>query len=424
MSSSRPSGVSGGTHGGNVVSVAPVGATPDTPSGVAGRSATSPASPPPTPPGNRLAGRWRYGWVWAAIWLAYLAQPLREAWQNDGLKLRLTGVTAIALFAAFFVVALRSLRTTGRRGRPIPVAARWGMLAVLTALMIAAMPAIGQSALGLLTYVVVTAFFALPIRAAMALSGAATLVTLVLPSAVPGWEPQYGLVFTVFVTSVAMWGIVQIIERNAQLAAAHSEIARLAVADERNRFARDLHDILGHTLTVITVKAELAGRLVQLAPQRAEAEIAELEGIARQALRDVRDAVGGYREVTLTGELASARTALTAAGIEAELPDTVDEVPADRQEIFGWVVREGVTNVVRHSSATRCRVRVTPTEVEITDDGSGPSRLPDPVHTAPDGRPGPGHGLAGLRERTEAAGGSLSVGRSPAGGFALRVRVP
>jgi two-component system sensor histidine kinase DesK len=379
---------------------------------------------PPTPPANRLEGRWRYGWVWAAIWLAYLAQPLREAWQNDDPKPRMVGVTTIALFAVCFVVAFRNIRTTRRRGRQIPATARWGMLAVLTALMVAAMPAVGQGALGMLTYVVVTAFFAVPVRAAMALSGAAMLVTAVLPYAVPGWEPQYGVVFTIFVTSVAMWGIVSIIERNAQLAAAHSEIARLAVADERNRFARDLHDILGHTLTVITVKAELAGRLVQLAPERAEAEIAELEGIARQALRDVRDAVGGYREVTLASELASARTALTAAGIEAELPDTVDEVPADRQEIFGWVVREGVTNVVRHSSATRCRIRLTPTEIEITDDGSGPSRLPDNVLTAPDGRPGPGHGLAGLRERTEAAGGSLSVGRSPAGGFALRARVP
>jgi two-component system, NarL family, sensor histidine kinase DesK len=266
----------------------------------------------------------------------------------------------------------------------------------------------------MLVYIVVTAFFAVPLRAALAISASAILLVLVLPHAVPGWDPEYNLVFSVFATSIAMWGILQIVERNFQLAAAHSEIARLAVADERNRFARDLHDILGHTLTVITVKAELAGRLVRLAPERAEAEIAELEGLARGALHDVRDAVSGYREVVLAGELASARTVLAAAGIEAELPDTLDQVPADRQELFGWVVREGVTNVVRHSSAKRCRIRITRTEVEITDDGRGPTEAPA----------GAGHGLAGLRERAEAAGGSLSVGRSPQGGFALSVRMP
>ena len=115
--------------------------------------------------------------------------------------------------------------------------------------------------------------------------------------------------------------MVQLIQRNMQLAAARNELTRLALADERNRFARDLHDILGHSLTVVAVKAELAGRLASLDPARAEAEIGDVERIARQALADVRAAAGGYREVTLDGELASARTALAAAGIEADLPD-------------------------------------------------------------------------------------------------------
>jgi two-component system sensor histidine kinase DesK len=298
------------------------------------------------------------------------------------------------------------------------------VLVVQVALAAATAPAIGEQALGMLVYVVVAAFFAVPTRAALAISGSSILLALGLPHLVPGWEPVYQLAFTIFVTTVAMWGILQIVERNFQLAAAHSEIARLAVADERNRFARDLHDILGHTLTVVTVKAELAGRLVRLAPERAEAEIAELEGIARQALHDVRDAVAGYREVVLAGELASARTALAAAGIEAELPDSGDHVPADRQEVFAWVVREGVTNVIRHSSAKRCWIRITPDEVEVADDGRGPSPDKPESWTQPEEPAGPGHGLAGLRERAELVGGSLSVGRSAAGGFALAVRVP
>ena len=108
------------------------------------------------------------------------------------------------------------------------------------------------------------------------------------------------------------------LQRNVELAQAQRTIAELAVKAERSRFARDLHDILGHSLTVLTVKAELAGRLVALDPERAEREIGEVEALARQALADVRAAVAGYREVSLPGELASARAALEAAGIVAD----------------------------------------------------------------------------------------------------------
>jgi two-component system sensor histidine kinase DesK len=176
---------------------------------------------------------------------------------------------------------------------------------------------------------------------------------------------------------------------------------------------------------VVAIKAELAGRLARAAPERAEAEIADVERIAREALADVRAAAAGYREVTLASELASARTALTAAGIQADLPAKVADIAPRREQVFGWAIREGVTNVVRHSGATCCSVRVAGPEVEISDDGRGPA---GPAVEAGAG-PGPGgadggHGLAGLRERAAAAGGSVSVGRSAAGGFALRIRVP
>jgi two-component system sensor histidine kinase DesK len=254
------------------------------------------------------------------------------------------------------------------------------------------------------------------------------------------------MAFQIFISALAAWGVGQVISRNAQLAEARNEITRLALADQRNEFARDLHDILGHSLTVVAVKAELAGRLASLDPQRAETEIADVERIARQALADVRAAAAGYREITLAGELASARTALAAAGIEADLPDQdqgMTSIPRLRQELFGWTVREGVTNVVRHSGASRCRIRVTPSEVEISDDGCGPPAPPngtangtangtgggeerpaDHLERLASGYgPGCGHGLAGLRERA-AAGATLSVARSATGGFVLRVHVP
>jgi two-component system sensor histidine kinase DesK len=123
--------------------------------------------------------------------------------------------------------------------------------------------------------------------------------------------------------------------------------------------------------------------------------------------------------VTLARELANARSALTAAGIAAELPGAVDDVPGERRELFGWAVREGVTNVVRHSGAARCTVRVDRDHVEVVDDGRGVAECPESGAAAD---PTPGQGLSGLRERARAAGASLTVGRGDDGhGFRLRV---
>jgi two-component system sensor histidine kinase DesK len=209
-----------------------------------------------------------------------------------------------------------------------------------------------------------------------------------------------------------------------QLRQTQHKLAELAVLEERNRVARDMHDILGHSLTVIAVKAELAGRLLEVAPEKAAVEIAELEDLARGALVDVRATVSGYRGVNVLSELANARTALTAAGIEADLPGAADSVRAKDRELFGWVLREGITNVVRHSGATRCMVTIGSRFIQIDDDGVGPAGAPDtPDAPAAAGPGGAGNGLRGLSERVREAGGSLSVGRSAAGGFQLRLNV-
>jgi two-component system sensor histidine kinase DesK len=358
-----------------------------------------------------ISGKWRYGWLWGAIWVLYLAGPAAKAWQLPELARRIAGLTTLGLFAVAYIGTFVLLRSRRLRGRMISRPVSWLLLAVLAVLGIGVMTVLGQPGIGVLVYLSVMAIFLLPPRAAWTSVAAILVASLVAPKLISGWRVDGVLTFQIFVAALAVWGIARIIERNGQLAAAREEIARLAVANERNRFARDLHDLLGHTLTVVTVKAELAGRLVSLAPERAEAEIADIERLSRQALADVRTAVSGYRDVSLAVELASARTALDAAGIEADLPGAVEKVPAERNELFGWAVREAVTNVVRHSGAKRCRVRITPDEVEVTDDGTGPT-----------GGTG-GTGLAGLRERAEAIGGTLTVGRAAEGGFSLRVRV-
>ncbi len=375
------------------------------------------------------SSRWRrYGWLFAAIWLVYLSQPASTAWAQHDLVRRYLGLGTLIAFSAVFIAVFVVSRR--RDDRQVPRALAVAGLATEAALIGFGYYSLGQDASLLLIYLSVMAVFLLPARVGWLVVAAAVAASLAVPAMVGGWRPDGTLAFQIFVSALAAFGVAQLVLRNMQLAEARNEITRLALAEERTRFARDLHDILGHSLTVVAVKAELAGRLASLDPARSEAEIADVERIARQALADVRSAAAGYREVTLCGELASARTALAAAGIEADLPDDeISGIPRPRQELFGSAVREGVTNVIRHSGATRCVIRVSPDEVEIADDGRGcvdPGGRPPDRRSAPGGGepPRPGHGLVGLRERAATEGAVVSVGRSALGGFLLRVRVP
>jgi two-component system, NarL family, sensor histidine kinase DesK len=204
-----------------------------------------------------------------------------------------------------------------------------------------------------------------------------------------------------------------------ELQASRRERARLAVSDERDRIARDLHDLVGHSLSVIAVKTELARRLVPLDPERAENELADIDTVTRRALSEVRQAVTNYRQPTLAGELASARRAAASAGIDCrvESPESWN-LPLPVDGALAWTVREGLTNVLRHSQATNCRIQLsimdTSADLKIVDDGTGPSAPGDRVGT----------GLTGLAERVQALGGSMSSGAGPDGGFMVHVRVP
>jgi two-component system sensor histidine kinase DesK len=282
-------------------------------------------------------------WLFAAIWLVYLAQPASKLWSNPDLAHRYLGLADLIAFSAVFIAAFAAARflrdqRNRRLSRQLGVAA----VAAEAVFVLLAYIVLGPSASSLFIYVSVMAVFMLPTRAGWTVVAACIAASLIVPWQVHGWNVDGTMAFQIFVSAVAAWGVGQVIQRNAQLVAARNEITRLALADQRNQFARDLHDILGHSLTVVAVKAELAGRLASLDPQRAETEIADVERIARQALADVRAAAAGYREITLAGELASARTALAAAGIEADLPDEdVSTIPRLQQELFGWTVREG-----------------------------------------------------------------------------------
>ncbi len=186
---------------------------------------------------------------------------------------------------------------------------------------------------------------------------------------------------------------------NRKLRRANEEVENLAKVAERERIARDLHDVLGHTLSVITLKSELAGKLIDRDPERAGKEIREVEQISRQALTDVRDAIRGYRSQGLVAELAQAKSTLETAGLTVQCDAaTTVKLPAVQESVLSLAVREAVTNVVRHARARTCRMRLEQQNgsccLEIQDDGLGSSN-------------GEGNGLRGMRERVEMLGGTL-----------------
>ncbi len=200
---------------------------------------------------------------------------------------------------------------------------------------------------------------------------------------------------------------------NARLRITQEEVERLAKTAERERIARDLHDVLGHTLSVITLKAELAGKLVERDPERAGREIREVERISREALREVRTAISGYRSEGLPAEIARARLALESSGVKLEyFAQPVEPGPA-REAVLALALKEAVTNIIRHSGAQTCRIFLEEKNgeirLEIRDDGRG-------------GAAPFGVGLSAMRERVEGLGGRME--REGEGGTTLTVAIP
>ncbi len=211
---------------------------------------------------------------------------------------------------------------------------------------------------------------------------------------------------------------------------ARATVAQLAANEERLRLARDLHDLLGHSLSLITLKSELAGRMLPGDPEQAARQVADIEQVSRQALVDVREAVTGYRRPRLDGELAAARSVLTAADITADLPAEPDltGVPEPSETALAWALREAVTNVVRHSGAHRCTVALVRRqtlgglvlELSVEDDGTGGAHR---AAGMADHDSAAGNGLTGLAERLQKAGGTLEAGPAHHG-FRLVARAP
>jgi two-component system, NarL family, sensor histidine kinase DesK len=234
------------------------------------------------------------------------------------------------------------------------------------------------------------------------------------------WSAWYGPALSGLIVAI----IYRFIDAIGELRRTREELARTAVETERLRFARDLHDLLGHTLSVMVVKAQVTRKLATRDPVLAAQQAADIEEIGRGALTEVRQAVAGYRGRGLARELDAARAALADAGLTVAVRQDGPPVPAGADAVLGWVVREGVTNVIRHSGGHDCLIDVRNAggcaAVTIRDNGDGRPAAPPPSGPSPSG----GHGLAGLRERLAADGGTLEAGPAPGGGFLLAATVP
>jgi two-component system sensor histidine kinase DesK len=251
-------------------------------------------------------------------------------------------------------------------------------------------------------------------RAAWVLLGVLEAV-IAVEAAVAGlpaltWAPA--AIFSLLIGGLGIRGV-EVRRANARLRRAQEEVERLAKTAERERIARDLHDVLGHTLSLITLKSELAAKLLERDPERAGREIREVERISREALREVRSAIAGYRSEGLQAEIARARLALDSAGVRLEYFVAAVELDPVPETVLALALRESVTNVVRHAGAGTCRITLEQTaeetRLEVQDDGRGGA--------APEGI-----GLAAMRERVEGLGGTLARGAEA--GTSLRITLP
>jgi two-component system sensor histidine kinase DesK len=342
---------------------------------------------------GRRTGREEYFYLFYLVYL--FAQPVfTGGW--------LQWLVAIAILALFLPLYFRASRVQ-LQGEAGP---GW-----LMALLAFAASFYNPGASVLYVYAASSLAFALPRKQAVRVFLLMSLVALVQTAVtVLLWQSWFTVIpFAFALIFIQVVGFANIADRERRLSAerlqlAHDEIEQLATIAERERIARDMHDVLGHSLSVVILKSELAVRLAELDPQRSVAEMRDVERLAREALQEVRAAIAGYRSSGLTGELANAAMALDAAGValQQDMAGELQALPLLLETTLALVLREAVTNVIRHACARVCSVSLQRLDsggrqlvrLEISDDGRG-------------SRNGEGNGLRGMRQRVAALGGSL-----------------
>ena len=369
---------------------------------------------------------WR---LYAYFWLVCLVFPIFSLIKTppSGLRLFIT-VSGILVFVATYFWVMWPHPVSDRARTQLQLASALGLIIGLTALVLFLSIMNGSTFLWLFIGVSAIAGISLSFRNASIAVMSLTLLTVAanvgLDNSITSanWLQIIPLALLVRGLGLDMIGFVRLSDAFRELQKAREDLAHQAVTEERLRMARDLHDLLGHSLSLITLKSDLVGRLLEKDPRAATQHVHEVERVARQALRDVREAVAGYRQRTLLGELDGARQILEAAGIECTIEYGPQSLPPEIDVVLAWIVREAVTNVIRHSQARYCLIRIASNDVrihaEIRNDGSPrtESSLVDR-----------GNGLSGLAERLAEVGGTIEAGALPVSdgsGFQVKVEIP
>jgi two-component system, NarL family, sensor histidine kinase DesK len=379
---------------------------------------------------TRAARIWRVSLT--AVWLVYLIEPVSGLFGHHRDALYIAGgVAIIAAFCVVFVAMIADWNRTTRRSL-------LGLAALFALALAACIMYGGTGATSLWIYVSALAGLVIPVqRTAIWIVAAVTVCYTITSLTSHGDLADFliNLVPTVLL-GLAMIGLRNHFELTRELSEARETVARLAASEERLRLARDMHDLTGQSLSMITLKSELALRLLGRLPagpdrDRVSDEIEQVGAVSRQTLHDIREAISGYRRPTLAVEIITARAALEAAGITSQddadvtlLSGTFDP---DAEAALAWCLREAVTNVVRHSGARTCHIRLSRRSgmlsLEVRDDGRGHVGA-EPSGAGPSGAEPSGTGLRGMSERLCAVGGSLELRPSGTPGFRLIASVP
>lgn len=349
----------------------------------------------------------RYGWLMAVVWLVFLIYPLLELLRSEAPQVWVViGWIALVAFIVVYVAGFMNGMSHGGGGlveppKPIQWVA-FGGLIVCAAL---AIPSIGGYAVGFLPFIMSFASYGLNRPAHWITAAASIAVT----AAVVFLTPE-GMSSLTVLAIIGLLAVVNTVSTSLIIRSADAERLglELATSEGREAVARDVHDLVGHSLTVVKLKAQLVRRLMDTDPERAKAELADIESLTAEAITGVRATVAGVRSATLRDQLESCRDALDAADVTMRVEGDAAALSPAQSLTASWILREATTNVLRHAHARAVTVRIAPGRIAVIDDGRGFNGEE-------------GNGVRGMRERATTGGAGFAVGPRKGGGTTVEV---
>lgn len=364
------------------------------------------------PGARRATGKdpWaRFGWLMAVIWLVFLVYPVIALVHSEAAPAWVVvGWIALFVFVVLYITGfIHGMRGGGGLGRP-PSRRQWATFAALIGCALISVPAEGGSALSFLPFIMSFASYGLTRVWHWITTIGAVVVTVACVFLIPG-----GFTYLSVLAIVVLLGVVNTVSTWLIIRSAEAERLglELATSEGREAVARDVHDLIGHSLTVVGLKAQLVRRLMDSDPERAKVELADIERLTAEAIAGVRSTVAGARATTLVEQLASSQDSFRAADIEVRVDGEPGALSPAQALTASWILREATTNTLRHSRARTVLVRLAPGRMIVEDDGVGISGSE-------------GNGIHGMRERAAAAGAGFVIGPAGAsGGSGTRVEV-